>query len=180
MHGARRHFVWDAVLEHLLLQDFRQVHMLVCGLLCCLFITLWFACVSHCVACMSLWFVVCHSVLCVCHFVLSVYITVVVCVSLCVVCVHHCGCVCVCRSQAWEQQLHDAVLSLCQYQDGTATRVFAGLADGTVAVLEVRVFARLADGTVLRVFARLADGMVAVLEVGVLPVWLMARWLCWR
>ena len=116
MHGARRHFVWDALLEHLLLQDFRQVHMplqtgthatsdrytchfrqvhmLACGLLCCLFITLWFDCVSHCVACMSLWFVVCHSVLFVCHFVLSVYITVVVCVSLCVVCVHHCGCVC--------------------------------------------------------------------------------------
>ena len=44
---------------------------------------------------------------------------------------------CVFRTQVWEQQLHDAVLSLCQYQDGAATRVFAGLADGTVAVLEV-------------------------------------------
>ena len=41
------------------------------------------------------------------------------------------------RSLLWEQQLHDAVLSLAQFTDGASVRVFAGLADGTVAVLEV-------------------------------------------
>ncbi|KAL8575677.1 hypothetical protein ACOMHN_055866 [Nucella lapillus] len=40
------------------------------------------------------------------------------------------------RTLAWEQQLNDAVLSLCEYRDDAASRVFAGLADGTVAVLE--------------------------------------------
>ncbi|XP_076454498.1 uncharacterized protein LOC143289420 [Babylonia areolata] len=40
------------------------------------------------------------------------------------------------RVQSWEQQLNDAVLSLCEYKDEASSRVFAGLADGTVAVLE--------------------------------------------
>ena len=41
------------------------------------------------------------------------------------------------RTKAWELKLHDSVLSLCAFQDGASFRVFAGLADGTVAVLEV-------------------------------------------
>ncbi|XP_025114538.1 uncharacterized protein LOC112576362 isoform X3 [Pomacea canaliculata] len=40
------------------------------------------------------------------------------------------------RILIWEQQLHDAVLSLCAFEDSGTWRVFAGLADGTVAVLE--------------------------------------------
>ncbi|PVD33240.1 hypothetical protein C0Q70_04491 [Pomacea canaliculata] len=37
----------------------------------------------------------------------------------------------------WEQHLHDAVLSLCVFEDSGTWRVFAGLADGTVAVLDM-------------------------------------------
>nr|KAG5699836.1 hypothetical protein BaRGS_034610 [Batillaria attramentaria] len=40
------------------------------------------------------------------------------------------------RTFVWEQQLHDAVLSICQFEDSSGCRVFAGLADGTLAVLE--------------------------------------------
>ncbi|XP_064616291.1 uncharacterized protein LOC135480392 [Liolophura sinensis] len=40
------------------------------------------------------------------------------------------------REQKWELQLHDAVLSLCVLKDGKQCRVFAALADGTLAVLE--------------------------------------------
>jgi len=40
-------------------------------------------------------------------------------------------------------QLHDAILSLCYYDDSEASamRIFSGLADGTVAVTEVWLFA---------------------------------------
>lgn len=34
-------------------------------------------------------------------------------------------------------QLNDSVLSLCSYQEDDQHQVFAGLADGTMAVIEV-------------------------------------------
>ncbi|XP_052789974.1 uncharacterized protein LOC128224223 isoform X2 [Mya arenaria] len=42
------------------------------------------------------------------------------------------------HTSTWQVQLHDAILSLCCYDDSEAnmTRIFAGLADGTVAVNE--------------------------------------------
>ncbi|XP_021357404.1 uncharacterized protein LOC110452957 isoform X2 [Mizuhopecten yessoensis] len=42
------------------------------------------------------------------------------------------------RDNLWKLQLHDAILSLCCYDDkeGIVTRHFAGLADGTLAVME--------------------------------------------
>lgn len=45
----------------------------------------------------------------------------------------------VCREKLWELLLHDAVLSLCCYEDDDSmlVRTFAGLADGTLAVTEV-------------------------------------------
>lgn len=43
------------------------------------------------------------------------------------------------REKLWELLLHDAVLSLCCYEDDDSmlVRTFAGLADGTLAVTEV-------------------------------------------
>lgn len=43
------------------------------------------------------------------------------------------------QEQLWQIQLHDAILSVCCYDDDEAsvTRIFSGLADGTVAVTEV-------------------------------------------
>ena len=45
------------------------------------------------------------------------------------------------QEQLWQIQLHDAILSVCCYddEDSMATRIFSGLADGTVAVTEVRL-----------------------------------------
>lgn len=42
--------------------------------------------------------------------------------------------------QSWQIQLHDAILSVCCYDDDEVgiTRIFSGLADGTVAVVEVK------------------------------------------
>ena len=42
----------------------------------------------------------------------------------------------------WELLLHDAVLSLCCYEDEDSmlVRTFAGLADGTLAVTEVMCY----------------------------------------
>lgn len=37
----------------------------------------------------------------------------------------------------WEVQLNDSVLSLCSYEEDEQCQVFAGLADGTMAVIEV-------------------------------------------
>ena len=46
------------------------------------------------------------------------------------------------QDQKWEMQLHDAILSVCCYEDDDimAVRIFAGLADGTVAVTEVDIW----------------------------------------
>ena len=43
------------------------------------------------------------------------------------------------QGQLWQIQLHDAILAVCCYDDDSTgvTRIFAGLADGTVAVTEV-------------------------------------------
>jgi hypothetical protein len=43
------------------------------------------------------------------------------------------------HEQIWQIQLHDAILSVCCYDDEDimATRIFSGLADGTIAVSEV-------------------------------------------
>lgn len=43
------------------------------------------------------------------------------------------------HEQIWQIQLHDAILSVCCYDDDDimATRLFSGLADGTIAVTEV-------------------------------------------
>ena len=42
------------------------------------------------------------------------------------------------RQKLWQTLLHDAVLSLCSFSDDdTPCRIFAGLADGTVAIIEV-------------------------------------------
>lgn len=38
----------------------------------------------------------------------------------------------------WEAQLNESVLSLCSYDEDDQCQVFAGLADGTMAVIEVR------------------------------------------
>lgn len=47
---------------------------------------------------------------------------------------------CIKREMIWQQRVHDAVLSMQAYQDDegdNSYRLFAGLADGTVAVFEV-------------------------------------------
>ena len=46
------------------------------------------------------------------------------------------------REKMWELLLHDAVLSLCCYEDEDSmlVRTFAGLADGTLAVTEVMFY----------------------------------------
>lgn len=40
------------------------------------------------------------------------------------------------REMKWEVQLNDSVLSLCSYEEDEQCQVFAGLADGTMAVIE--------------------------------------------
>ncbi|KAH9362553.1 hypothetical protein HPB48_015533 [Haemaphysalis longicornis] len=40
------------------------------------------------------------------------------------------------RELKWEAQLNDSVLSLCSYEEDDQCQVFAGLADGTMAVIE--------------------------------------------
>ena len=41
------------------------------------------------------------------------------------------------REQLWRVGLHDTVLDICCHQEDRRNKLFAGLADGTVAVLEV-------------------------------------------
>ncbi len=43
----------------------------------------------------------------------------------------------ICREKLWNVRIHDTVLNLCCYQEEDFNIIFAALADGTVAVLEV-------------------------------------------